>query len=260
MYYTRKNNIKPENVVGFKEQIGKGVSGEVGGKKYFLGKLSYVQESGAKADFAMESEHKQNQEQGLVEIFLSSADAVIASITFADEIRPETKNVFERLAKLGVNKMIIATGDKQPIALKIAAQVGVKEVLAELLPEQKVIKLKELQKYFSPVAVVGDGVNDAPALAASDVGIAMGARGSSASSEAADLVVMTDNLDKVADAVEISRRMIRVAKQGIFFGMGASIVLMIIAAAGYIQPVPGALMQEVLDVAVIFNALRVNIK
>lgn len=258
--YARKNKIKPMAISGFKEETGKGVNAELNGKKYYLGKLSYLREKGVSVSAETEQQHAKNQEKGLTEIFLADTKQEIAGITFMDEIRPETKNVFKRIRRLGVSKLVIATGDKPAIARKIGDEIDVKEVLAELLPEQKVDKVKEMQKYYAPVAVVGDGVNDAPALATSDVGIAMGARGSSASSEAADLVVMTDNLDKVADALEISKRMMRVAKQGIFFGMGASIALMFIAAGGHIHPVAGAMMQEALDVAVIFNALRVNIK
>lgn len=150
------------------------------------------------------------------------------------------------------------TGDKAPVAKKIAAQLGINDFRAELLPEDKVLEVKKIRNDFSPVAMVGDGINDAPALAAADVGIALAFHGSSASSESADIVIMQNNLMRVHDAVHIAQSTMRIAKQSIFIGLGLSFVLMIIAAFGYILPVYGALLQEAIDVAVILNALRVN--
>ena len=150
------------------------------------------------------------------------------------------------------------TGDKRAVAEKIAAQLGIKDFKAEMLPEQKVLEVHRIRNEFSPAAMVGDGVNDAPALAAADVGIALAFHGSSASSESADIVIMQNNLMRVHDAVHIAQNVMLIAKQSIFVGLGLSIVLMIIASFGYITPVYGAMLQEAIDVAVILNALRVN--
>ena len=157
-----------------------------------------------------------------------------------------------------IQKMVMLTGDKRPVAAKIAAELGLQDFESELLPEEKVVAVKDLKKSFSPVAMVGDGVNDAPALAAADVGIAIAYHGSSASSESADIVIMQNNFMRVHDALHIAQRVMRVAKEGIFAGIGISILLMIVAALGYILPIYGALLQEAIDVAVILNALKIN--
>ena len=140
----------------------------------------------------------------------------------------------------------------------IAAQLGLTDIHAECLPQDKVIEVREHQKEFGSVAMVGDGINDAPALAAADVGISIGGHGSTASSESGDIVITVNNLARVGQALKIAKQTIKIAKQSILIGIGLSVVLMVIAAFGYIIPVYGALLQELLDVAVILNALRVN--
>jgi P-type E1-E2 ATPase len=126
------------------------------------------------------------------------------------------------------------------------------------LPEQKVEEVKKLNNQYHNTMMVGDGINDAPALATATVGVAMGAHGTGISAEAADIVLLVDDVTKVVDGIEIGQRMLHIAKQSIYFGIGASFVLMAIASFGYIQPAVGAVMQEALDVTVILNALRVR--
>ena len=126
---------------------------------------------------------------------------------------------------------------------------------SELTPDQKILVVLSERKN-GPVMMIGDGVNDAPALAAADLGLAMGAKGAAASAEAADVVLLVDHLDRVLPAIKIARRSRSIALQSVIAGMGLSIVAMIAAGLGYILPVEGALLQEVIDVAVIFNALR----
>jgi len=148
------------------------------------------------------------------------------------------------------------TGDSRKNAEVISKQAGIKRVEAELLPEQKVETLRKLMATYGPVAMVGDGINDAPALATATVGIAMGASGSAISAETADIVLLVDDPTKVADAVAIGQHMIRIAKQSIYIGIGLSFILMVFAVFGKIEPVSGALLQELIDVSVILNALR----
>lgn len=151
------------------------------------------------------------------------------------------------------------TGDKRSVAERIAQKVGITHVEAELLPADKLSALRKFQKRHSPLAFVGDGINDAPSLAAADVGIALGAKGSTAASETADVVIMLDDFGKVADSVHISHRSIVIAKQSIFVGIGLSIGLMILAGVtGVIKPVYGAMLQELVDIIVIVNALRAH--
>ena len=149
---------------------------------------------------------------------------------------------------------MILTGDARPTAAHVAAEIGIRDVRAECKPEDKVRAVQDHP--HRPVMMVGDGVNDAPVLAAADVGVAMGARGATAASESADVVVMTDNLSRVADAVAIGHRTMNVAVQSIWLGIGLSLVLMGIAAFGFIPAIVGAATQEVVDLASILSALR----
>jgi P-type E1-E2 ATPase len=147
------------------------------------------------------------------------------------------------------------TGDHHSVAERVGRELGVDEVLAERSPAQKVEAVKA-ESARGATVMVGDGVNDAPALAAATVGVAMGARGATASSEAADAVLMLDRLDRLVDALAISRRARHIALQSVLVGMGLSLAAMVVAAFGYLPPLAGALFQEAIDVAVILNALR----
>jgi iron-sulfur cluster repair protein YtfE (RIC family) len=149
----------------------------------------------------------------------------------------------------------MVTGDRAEVAEAIAAALGIDGVLAERTPEDKVEAVLA-ERREAVTLMVGDGINDAPALAAADVGIAMGARGSGASSEAADVVLLVDRLDRLADALEIARRSRGIALQSVLAGMAMSVAAMVVAAFGFLPPVAGALLQEGIDVAVILNALR----
>jgi P-type E1-E2 ATPase len=150
------------------------------------------------------------------------------------------------------------TGDRESSAEVIAAQAGIRTVRANLLPADKVAAVQELKRRVGTVVMVGDGINDAPALAAATVGVAMGAHGTAISAEAADIVLLVDDISRVGDAMAISRRMRHIALQSIGVGLGLSFVLMVIASFGAISPAAGAVMQEALDAAVILNALRVR--
>lgn len=150
----------------------------------------------------------------------------------------------------------MVTGDNKTTAAKIAKQLGIDQVEAEALPADKLRAVEAVPN--KPVGFVGDGVNDAPVLTASDVGIALGARGSTAASESADVVIMVDNIEQVATSVQIAKRTIFIAKQSILTGIFLSVILMFIFATGKFRPVYGAAIQEVVDVVVIFNALRAH--
>ncbi|MEI6581211.1 MAG: HAD-IC family P-type ATPase [bacterium] len=206
----------------------------------------------------IEKKHKIFQEQGKTAVYLSDDKNLLGYVVFADIVRPETKAMFESIREHDVPRLIMLTGDKKAVAENIAKSVGITELQAELLPEQKVEWLKKIQKEYGPMAMVGDGVNDAPALAVASVGIAMASHGATAASETGDIVIMVNNMHRVHDALHIAQNAMKLAKQGIFFGMGVSVILMVLALLGYITPIFGALMQEILDVIVIMNALRLN--
>ena len=156
---------------------------------------------------------------------------------------------------LGIERIVLATGDRRDVARFVSMGLSIDSVRSELTPDQKILVVLSERKN-GPVMMIGDGVNDAPALAAADLGVAMGAKGAAASAEAADVVLLVDQLDRILPAIQIARRSRFIAWQSVAAGIGLSVAAMIAAAFGYLPPVQGALLQEVIDVAVIFNALR----
>ncbi|NBU33049.1 cadmium-translocating P-type ATPase [bacterium] len=188
--------------------------------------------------------------------YLAIDELVIGAITFVDEQRSNSKSTLERLKSLGVKHLLMVTGDNSKTANKIASKLGITDVRAECLPADKIIAIQDLE--HKPVAFVGDGVNDAPVLTAANVGIALGARGSTAASETADIVIMQDDISRVADAVDISKRTMFIARQSIWIGILMSLGLMLVFATGRFKPATGAAVQELVDVAVIINALRAH--
>ena len=154
--------------------------------------------------------------------------------------------------------MVLLTGDSSKNAEMIAREAGITEFTGELLPEGKVERIRDYRDRVGSTVMVGDGINDAAALASASVGVAMGARGAGISVEASDIVLLVDDVTRVTDGIALGQRMVQVARQGIYFGLGASIVLMAIAAGGFVLPAVGAILQEIIDVLVILNALRVG--
>jgi P-type E1-E2 ATPase len=190
---------------------------------------------------------------------LVGIDGVVAGvIVMADELRPDAGHIVEALRSEGVRHVAMVSGDRRSVAERVGRELGVDRVYAEQSPEDKLEVVRRLRgtAELQPVVMVGDGVNDAPALALADLGIAMGAAGATVSSETADAVITVDRVDRVADAVHIGRRALFIARQSVLAGMGLSLAAMGVAAAGYLPPVAGALFQEVIDLAVILNALR----
>ena len=190
----------------------------------------------------------------LTHVFVAKNGRYMGQILLQDEPRLESIDTLTRLKNLGISNLTMLTGDGRQVAEAIATKLGLTDVRAECLPADKVSAVKDLAP--RPVLMVGDGVNDAPVLAAADVGIAMGAKGSTTASESADIVIMLDDISRVADSVTIARRTMNIAVQSVLAGIFLSIGLMIVAAFGYIPAVIGALLQEFIDVAVIVNALR----
>ena len=182
-------------------------------------------------------------------VFVSVDGRTIGALLLGDELRRETPRAVQMLRRAGVSRIVMVTGDRADAAQTIAAALDLDAVLAERVPSDKVDAVATEQR-LRPTLMVGDGINDAPALAAAHVGIAMGSRGASASSEAADVVILVDRLDRVADAVVIAKRARVIAVQSIVAGMALSAVAMGFAAFGWLSPVAGALTQEMIDVAV----------
>jgi heavy metal translocating P-type ATPase len=185
-------------------------------------------------------------------------DRVAGALVMADRLRPDAADLVASLHEAGVRDVAMVTGDRRDVAEAVAAKAGLDSVFAEQSPEGKlaVVRTARERRDRRPVVMVGDGVNDAPALALADVGIALAGDSRTVSSEAADAVITVDRIDRVAAAVRIGRRTMAIARQSVIAGMALSIAAMIVAAFGYLPPVAGALLQEVIDVGVILNALR----
>ena len=192
---------------------------------------------------------------GAAIVWVSVGPDLAGAILLVDPIRPDAPHTLHRLRLAGLNRLVMLSGDRVAPAEDVAAILGFDAVHARQSPADKVAQVRA-ESHGAVTVMVGDGVNDAPALAAADVGVAMGARGSTASSEAADVVLTTDRLDRLADAIGIARRARRIAVQSAAVGMGLSLVAMVMASIGLLPPAAGALLQEVIDVAVILNALR----
>ncbi len=228
------------------EVTAQGVQATIDGKLVKAGKSSFVSEE------SFETVDK-------TAVYVSVNGKYVGYVAFEDELRPEAKSVMDSLHDLGAKNLLMISGDKYPIAKKIANAVDIDKVYAEKLPKEKIQVLSQLDKHEKPVVMVGDGVNDAPSLATADVGIAMGAHGATAASESADAVVLKDDLSLVSKARQIADHTMGVAKNAVLIGIAICIILMLIASTGVIPAIIGALFQEVVDTVTILWALRARI-
>ena len=237
------------------EAPGQGVGGEVEGHQVTVGGLSYVVSRHPEAEPALRRLLAQTRGTEL-RAYVTVDGQGAGLIEYADRLRPELAGFIPKLRRLGVSRIVLLSGDDQTNAAAVAGAVGIEEAHGDLLPEEKVAYVQRLMKEGERVLMVGDGTNDAPALSTATVGIALAASGGGISAEAADAVILADDPTRVAEAMEISRRTLHLARQSIWVGLGLSGAAMIVASLGYIPPVVGALLQEAIDVAVIMNALR----
>lgn len=236
------------------EAFGSGLEGTVDGHLVRVGSHQLIHGVRRPEEWAQRALRRAAWRSAL-SVFVNVDGRTIGALLFGDELRRETPRAVQALRSAGVARIVMLTGDRADAAETIAAALDIDTVLADRTPSDKVDAVKSEQR-LNPTTMVGDGINDAPALAAANVGIAMGARGASASSEAADVVILVDRLDRVSDAVSIARRARHIAMQSIVAGMAMSGVAMLAAAFGFLPPVAAALAQEAIDVAVILNALR----
>ena len=239
----------PENV---RETPGIGLEGDVDGRHVVVGGNSFVHDRSGGIDphrlhggLAPES----------TTIAVAVEGQVAGVIVLEDPVRPDAAALLADLRSSGIARVVLASGDRREIADAVGSALGVDAIHGELNPEQKVA-LVAGEQARAPVIMVGDGINDAPALAAADVGVALGARGAAASSEAAGVVLLVDEIAPLAKAIAIARRTRAIALQSVYAGLGLSVGGMLLAAFGYLQPLHGALLQEAIDIAVILNALR----
>jgi heavy metal translocating P-type ATPase len=236
------------------ESAGQGIAGEVEGRRVLVGSRRYV---AAHAPQEPPSSYARDGDAGL-RTFVAIDGRLVAVLHFADTLRPDVASLMATLPALGVHRTLLLSGDHDATTRAVAARVGIAEVRGDLLPADKVAAIEQLRREGERVMMVGDGTNDAPALAAAHVGVALAGHGGGITSEAADVILLVDRVDRVGDAVAIGRRTTMLARQSIWAGLALSGAAMIFAALGYIQPTAGALLQEGIDVAVILNALRAS--
>ncbi|MDE2480279.1 MAG: heavy metal translocating P-type ATPase [Betaproteobacteria bacterium] len=239
---------------GVLETPGAGVSGMVGARRVEIGAFEHVARGGDPPAWAR-SVLARTGADGSASVFVAVDGALAGAILLADRIRIETPRALRLLRAEGIRRVVMLTGDRAEVAQAVGNSLGGLEVLAGQSPADKLAAIGGARAH-ARVVMVGDGVNDAPALAAADVGVAMGARGAAASAEAADVVLLVDRLDKLVDALRIARRSRRIAVQSMAVGMGLSLAAMGVAMFGYLPPLAGALLQELIDLAAIANALR----
>ncbi len=244
--------LMPQDTV---ETPGEGLRGTVAGQSLRLGGYDYVSGTQTQPDW-LAGFHQRVGYEGGADVYLSIDGEVRGALQFADEIRLETPHALRMLRAAGISRIVMLTGDRQAIAETIGRTLEVDEVLAQQSPPDKLAAISGSRQRGVTV-MIGDGVNDAPALMAADVGIAMGARGAAAAAEAAQIVLLVDRLDRLAFALRIAQGTRRIALQSVIAGMGLSVLAMLVAALGYLPPLMGAIVQEFIDVAVILNALRV---
>ncbi|MEU9239615.1 heavy metal translocating P-type ATPase [Streptomyces sp. NPDC048385] len=233
------------------EEPGRGATGTLAGRRMAVGRLGAVEE---KPEWVRAVDNRALLD-GAAVAWLSVDDRPVGAVLLHDPLRPDAPRTLRRLRAAGVERLVMLTGDRAEPALEVGAVLGLDEVRAGLAPADKVAAVRA-ERARAVTVMVGDGVNDAPALAAADIGVAMGARGATASSEAADVVLTTDRVDRLADAVAVAVRSRRIAVQSALGGMALSLAAMAAAAVGLLPPAVGALLQEGIDVLVILNALR----
>ncbi|HLM85842.1 MAG TPA: heavy metal translocating P-type ATPase [Solirubrobacteraceae bacterium] len=250
--------IVPSPASDVREEPGQGIEGSVEGRRVAVGSRSFLRAAGVPEEEIASAAVMSGRGSGEARVLVGVDGRLGGVIVMADELRADADRIVERLRAEGIRHVAMVSGDRRSVAERIGAALGVDRVYSEQSPEQKLEVVKRLRADpdLCPVVMVGDGVNDAPALALADVGIALGAAGATISSETADAVITVDRIDRVADAIHAGRRALHIARQSVLAGMGLSLVAMVVAGFGYLPPVAGAVLQEGIDLAVIINALR----
>lgn len=237
------------------ERAGEGVIGQVAGRAVVVGGHGFVAGEVAGEGAGKPRGALPDAAAGAVVVAVAVDGRMAGHLVMSDPLREGVGAMLDGLRRGGIERILLATGDRADVAEQVTEGLGLDGLRAGLSPDQKVLLVLSEHKH-GPVMMVGDGVNDAPALAAADVGVAMGARGAAASAEAADVVLLVDRIERLGAGMEIARAARRIALESVVAGIGLSVLGMIAAAFGYLTPVQGALLQEAIDVAVILNALR----
>ncbi|MDX2239849.1 MAG: heavy metal translocating P-type ATPase [Leptolyngbyaceae cyanobacterium bins.302] len=254
--FARQQNLRWTTAVNVQAQAGQGITGEIEGQSAIVGKAAFVQAQVNDAAKTLIEQSQQWEADGKTVVWVAYAGELLGIIAVADTVRSAAAKAIARLKRLGIEQVVMLTGDNPRTAHSIAQQVGVDQVYAELLPEEKVDMIRKLQKQYQAVAMVGDGINDAPALAQASVGIAMGAAGSDVALETADIVLMADRLERLEHAIRLGRRAQGIVKQNIVFALSFVVILLIANFAGNITLPFGVLGHEGSTVIVTLSGLR----
>lgn len=233
------------------EQHGHGVEGEVQGRVVAVGSREFI-------DVRLSEPYHGNGNQHKLSSYAAVDGRLAGRLQFDDELRADAPRLLAALRQQGVKRIAIVSGDNVERVQEIGAQLGVDEAWGNLKPDEKLARVQHIMAESGPALMIGDGTNDAPALAAATVGIAVAPRGGGIATETADVTIIGEQVMRIAEAFQISKRTLRIAKQSIVIGLGLSVCAMFVAAAGYLTPVAGALFQEAVDVGVILNALRAS--
>ncbi len=253
----REKVVTQIKLTSITESFGSGISGKLAdGSLARIGSLPWLRQVGVHTDEKLNSAAQTAQDKGKIVVGLSIDKLQIAQIVCQDQLRPESKSTIYKMRKLVGDDIHLISGDKDILVKKVAEKFDIKSFAGQQSPEDKSVRIRDLQKQGRQVLMIGDGVNDAPALVGANVGIALGYLGSNASTDSADIVITVSDLSRVNEAVVISRGVLNNAKQGIFIGIGLSSILMLMGTMGLLLPLVGALLQEAIDLIVIINALR----
>ncbi|NOY75565.1 MAG: cation-translocating P-type ATPase [Kiritimatiellaeota bacterium] len=250
----KEQNISIPEPESFSGTTGMGVEALYHGSKIRIGKPSYIQASGTKLDKEIAKVIREQSEKGRTTVLVAENSSIIGLIAIADEIRPEIANVIHQIKKMGCKEITMLTGDHTKVAAAVAEAIGVDNVQAELLPEQKQEFVKKCQADGQIVAMIGDGINDAPALALADVGIAMGAAGTDVAIETADVTLMNDDINGVAEFMWMSAKVLRRIKLNIFFSIIYNVIGLSLSVVGLMTPIIAIIFQEAGCITVVFSS------
>ncbi len=241
----------------FQAHHGRGVVAERNGQKLVVGQTGLMDDQAVAVSDALQAHMDEHHDEGHTTVVVAHDGKVCGTICVSDTVRAKADEAIRDLRGLGVEKVVMLTGDNQRVAMQIAGKLGLDEVMAEVLPEQKAEHIESLKRPGrTGVAMVGDGINDAPALAVADVGIAMGVSGTDVAHEAADIALMADDLSKIAFAVGLSRHTLWIIKQGLIFALVYNVTMVTLASSGHLHMIGGAIAHQFSSVIVILNAMR----
>jgi Cd2+/Zn2+-exporting ATPase len=253
--YADRYDSNIPNPDDFSEDPGGGVMAEFEGNRILVGNSRFLERQMVHIPAQVNTIIQDDAASAATTLLVAQNEEICGLVALQDSLKPNAFEAIQSLKGMGI-EVTVLTGDTKKAGEEIRKQLNLAEVFSEVLPGDKANYVSNLKKSGNRVAMVGDGINDAPALATADVGIAMGAAGSDVAIETADFTIMTDDLQKVPSAIRLSRRMLRIAKQSISIGLMANLIGVSLSALGFISPIMGATIHEVSDLLVIFNSAR----